>query len=69
MPYEVMDAMMDAMGWDEAIYEDEDAMNDWDEYEDPRLYADLDEDEEEEYDDSVDESHYNPYLGCDDWDL
>ena len=34
-------------------------LEDWDEYEDE------DEDEDEDWDDDVDETNYNPYMGCD----
>lgn len=59
----------ETLGFDADVYSDAD---DWEENEDlldaPGL--DLDEDEEDaEFDDDVDETHYNPYLGCDDWDL
>lgn len=65
MPYEDMDAMI----WNEVIYED--TMDDWEENEELLSEPELEFDEEEydDFDDSVDESYYNPYLGCEDWDL
>ena len=59
----------ETLGFDADVYSD---AEDWEENEDlldaPGL--DLDEDEKDaEFDDDVDETHYNPYLGCDDWDL